>query len=145
MKIFFLSGLLFSLFCTSSSPFLNTNIKSVHWHLVKPLPVLNPAFKGLYQGYFGQSPIEINLEAVDDNGIASGYSLHKGLKRPLKGTWEAISNSSKAKFMLHEPGDNKFDGHFEIQIDSVTYEGEGVWYPKAGSGLGEVIVTIKKQ
>jgi hypothetical protein len=102
-------------------------------------------FQGLYNGYFGQSAIEIFLDKVEENGTASGYSLHKGLKRPLNGTWEKVSDSTKVRFLLHEPGDNKFDGHFDLLIDSVTFEGEGLWYPKPNSGLGEVFVTLKKQ
>jgi hypothetical protein len=103
------------------------------------------AFKGMYLGYFGNSPIEIALEMVGENGAVTGYSLHKGLKRPLNGTWAILDGTSKVKFILNEPGDNKFDGHFDLMIDAETFEGGGTWVPKQGSGLGEVAVVLKKK
>lgn len=122
----------------NASYFSNENVKGPQYH--------GPAdFQGMYNGYFGQSPIEIFLDKVEENGTVSGYSLHKGLKRPLNGTWEKASDSTKVRFLLNEPGDNKFDGHFDLLIDSVTFEGEGLWHPKPNSGLGEVFVTLKKQ
>jgi hypothetical protein len=103
------------------------------------------SFTGTYTGYFGNSPIEITLESVLENGSVSGFSLHKGIKRPLDGTWEKVEGPKNIRFILNEPGDHKYDGHFVLIFDADTFEGKGAWYPKPGGEMGEVPVNLKKK
>ncbi|HSC54658.1 MAG TPA: hypothetical protein VLC98_13595 [Phnomibacter sp.] len=95
------------------------------------------SFVGTYTGMFSGSPIEIRLEKVAD-GKASGYNVHKKLKRPISGYYMPVPNASFYKFVLQEPGDNEYDGSFELLIDSVQLNGEGTWVPKTGSKLKPV-------
>src|SRR5829696_6629260 len=79
------------------------------------LPVAPEKVKGTYIGDFKGSPIAITLNYVSDNH-ASGYNIHKGLTRNVSGTVEASENG--LHLVLEEPGNNQYDGKFDLVIDT---------------------------
>lgn len=96
--------------------------------------------KGTYVGDFKGSPIAITLNYVGNNH-ASGYNVHKGLKRNISGTIEATNNG--LHLLLEEPGNNQYDGKFDITIDTTKWTGKGTWNPfKEGK---EASFTLRKQ
>jgi len=101
-------------------------------------------FVGTYSGMFSGSSIVIYLETVQD-GKAIGYNIHRNLKRTLNGTYEAVSGASYYKFVLNEPGDNEFDGSFEMLIDTVQFSGNGIWKPKPQSKLSPISFSFAKE
>jgi len=108
--------------------------------------VLNTTFdiqklKGIYHGSFDGTPISISINYA--NGInISGYNIHKGLKRNMRGNLEPFG--SQFKLVLDEPGTNKYDGHFELFIDTATFEGKGSWQPKNDQSLKKKDFTFVK-
>ena len=103
------------------------------------LPVNPEKVRGVYSGNFKGSPISLVLNFVS-NRHASGYNVHKGLTRNLSGTIE-FSNG-KLHLLLAEPGNNIYDGEFDLEIDTARWTGNGVWKPlKKGE---ETSFTFKK-
>ena len=99
--------------------------------------ILNSTFnveqlKGIYTGTFDGTPISISINYVRGKNV-SGYNVHKGLKRNMRGSLEPFG--SQIKLVLDEPGNNKFDGHFELFIDTSSFAGKGTWKPKNDSTL----------
>ncbi len=88
--------------------------------------------KGLYSGTFDGSPISISINYVSGKNV-SGYNVHKGLKRNMRGTMQPFG--TQIKLLLDEPGNNRFDGHFEMFIDTASFSGKGTWKPKNDSSL----------
>jgi hypothetical protein len=104
------------------------------------LPVSPEKVKGTYIGDFKGSPIAITLNYVSDNH-ASGYNVHKGLTRNISGTIEATSQG--LRLQLAEPGNNQYDGKFDLLIDTMNWSGKGTWTPfKKGD---EAKFSFKKQ
>lgn len=89
--------------------------------------------KGLYAGTFDGTPISISINYISGKRV-SGYNVHKGLKRNMRGTIEPFG--SQMKMVLDEPGDNKYDGHFELFIDTASFSGKGKWTTKNEPTLG---------
>lgn len=98
--------------------------------------------KGLYSGSFDGTPISISINYVSGKNV-SGYNVHKGLKRNIRGTLEPMG--SQFKLMLDEPGSNKYDGHFELFIDTASYKGQGTWVPKNDSTLKKKTFAFTRQ
>jgi hypothetical protein len=90
------------------------------------LPVSPEKIKGTYIGDFKGSPIAITLNYVSDNH-ASGYNVHKGLTRNISGTIEATEKG--LRLQLTEPGNNQYDGKFDLVIDTSNWSGKGAWTP----------------
>jgi len=104
------------------------------------LPVSPERIKGTYIGDFKGSPIAITLNYVSDNH-ASGYNVHKGLTRNVSGTIEATANG--LHLILEEPGNNQYDGKFDVMIDTMKWTGKGTWKPfKKGE---DASFNLKKQ
>lgn len=104
------------------------------------LPVSPEKVKGTYMGDFKGSPIAITLNYVSDNH-ASGYNVHKGLTRNVSGTIEATDKG--IRLQLSEPGNNQYDGKFDLLIDTTNWTGNGTWSPfKKGD---EAKFRFKKQ
>lgn len=81
---------------------------------------------GSYEGMFGGSMIRINLNFASNKHI-TGYNIHKGLVRNLNGQ---ISEDSNFIYLeLAEPGDNKFDGIFNISVNREDLSMKGEWTP----------------
>jgi hypothetical protein len=98
--------------------------------------------QGLYTGQFDGSPISISINYVSGKNV-SGYDVHKGLKRNLRGKLEPMG--SRFKLMLDEPGDNRYDGHFELFIDTASYTGQGTWAPRNDSTLEKKTFALTRQ
>jgi hypothetical protein len=90
------------------------------------LPIAPEKVKGTYIGEFKGSPIAITLNYVSDNHV-SGYNVHKGLTRNISGTIEAAKKGLRLE--LAEPGNNQYDGKFELFIDTTKWSGNGNWTP----------------
>ena len=109
--------------------------------------VLNTSYdvmqlKGLYSGLFDGTPISISINYVSGKNV-SGYNVHKGLKRNVRGTLEPMG--SLFKLMLDEPGSNQYDGHFELFVDTASYKGQGTWTPKNDPYLKKKNFTFARQ
>jgi hypothetical protein len=81
---------------------------------------------GRYSGHFSKGLITLVINYISGN-TASGYEVHKGLRRNLNGQVEQKGGS--LVFVLKEPGGNPFDGTFFITLDSVTKKITGTWVP----------------
>ncbi|HVF81355.1 MAG TPA: hypothetical protein VM884_05455 [Flavisolibacter sp.] len=104
------------------------------------LPIVPDKVKGTYTGDFKGSPISITLNYVSHNH-ASGYNVHKGLTRNISGTIEAAADGLHLR--LSEPGNNEYDGQFDLVIDTAKWTGKGEWKPlKKGE---DASFTFKKQ
>lgn len=104
------------------------------------LPVVPEKIIGTYIGDFKGSPISITLNYVF-GGHASGYNIHKGLKRNITGTIDFENN--QLHLQLSEPGNNPYDGKFDLTIDTATWKGKGDWKPlKKGD---EVTFNFQRQ
>lgn len=122
----------------------NSNTKEtpavVRGKTLVPLPVSPDKIRGTYTGDFKGTPVSITLNYVTDVR-ASGYNVHKGLTRNLSGTVEATPAGLHLR--LSEPGNNPFDGTFDLVIDTATWTGKGTWTPLK---KGEVTTfAVKKQ
>ena len=90
------------------------------------LPISTDKITGTYLGEFKGSPIAITLNYVT-NSHASGYNVHKGLIRNVSGTIEATAKG--LRLQLAEPGNNQYDGKFDLLIDTTSWSGQGTWTP----------------
>ena len=95
--------------------------------------------QGMYTGHYSKGFITLVINYISGN-IASGYDIHKGLRRNLNGQVE--QQGSTLTFVLKEPGGNPYDGTFYISLDSATEKMTGKWVPadstKAHTGLLEL-------
>jgi hypothetical protein len=99
-------------------------------------------FIGIYTGDFEGSPISIVLNYIS-GGNASGYNIHKGLKRNIRG--KIAPAGSMLKFVLDEPGNNKYDGRFDFYIDTATLSGRGKWTAMVDTTIKAKNFTIAKK
>jgi hypothetical protein len=99
-------------------------------------------FLGIYTGDFDGSPISIVLNYIS-GGHASGYNIHKGLKRNIRGN--IAPAGSMLKFILDEPGNNKYDGRFDFYIDTATLSGRGKWTAMVDTTIKAKNFTISKK
>jgi hypothetical protein len=60
-------------------------------------------------------------------GNIKGYSVCAGNQRPFSGGYE--EENGKIKAVLQEPGDNKYDGVFELEISKENRTLAGKWTP----------------
>ena len=109
----------------------------------KTLTVLTvPAEKiiGTYLGDFKGSPIAITINYVGNSHV-SGYNVHKGLTRNISGTIEPANGG--LHLLLEEPGNNEYDGKFDLLVDTARWTAKGSWKPfKKGE---EAVFNLKKQ
>ena len=90
------------------------------------LPVKPAKVEGTYIGDFKGSPIAITLNYVTDRHV-TGYNVHKGLTRNISGTIEAKEDG--LHLQLSEPGNNQYDGVFNLVINTKNWTGTGTWKP----------------
>jgi hypothetical protein len=62
--------------------------------------------------YVYRTKVNIRVISINKNGTVIGQSIVAGNKRPLKGSFDEGTD----KFILKEPGNNKYDGVFEFVI-----------------------------
>ncbi len=70
--------------------------------------------------------ITLFISQLEDGNI-SGYSVCAGNERPFTGGYE--EEDGKIKATLQEPGDNKYDGVFELVISKNDHTLSGKWTP----------------
>lgn len=83
-------------------------------------------FEGEYIGNFGDAHIVVVLSYVQGKNV-SGYNIHKGLKRNIKGN--LTTTNDVYRFKLEEPGDNPYDGKFDFTLEPEKFTGKGTWTP----------------
>jgi len=93
-----------------------TNIEPFDWDTLK----------GSYIGDFAGSDIRINITYVSNKNVV-GYNIHKGLFRNISGKVRETADSILLN--MDEPGDNKFDGSFQIVVLKSDLSMNGTWVP----------------
>lgn len=81
---------------------------------------------GIYEGSFDGNPIQINVNMATAHH-AVGYNIYKGLIRNVSG--KIVDSVNHVIMRLEEPGDNQFDGVFELVIDKDNFNVDGKWTP----------------
>lgn len=89
-------------------------------------------FEGEYIGNFGGGHIVLVISYVQGKNV-SGYNIHKGLKRNIKGTLSATGGTYR--FQLAEPGDHAYDGTFDFTLNPGDFTGHATWTPNDKSKL----------
>jgi len=81
---------------------------------------------GTYSGHYSKGLLTMAINYISGN-IASGYDIHKGLRRNLNGSVE--SKDGRLEFVLKEPGGNPYDGTFYLSLDTAADKISGKWVP----------------
>ena len=123
-SLLFVAFLLFLLTSCKESP--KEEVAIVKAKTLVALPLNPEKVKGIYTGDFKGTPISLVLNYVS-NQHASGYDVHKGLTRNLTGSIEFANG--KLHLLLSEPGNNLYDGEFDLEIDTAKWKGKGIWKP----------------
>jgi hypothetical protein len=105
-------------------------------------PDSSARYLGTYSGSFGNDGIITLVLNYVSGRTASGYNVHKGLRRNVNGevTWEG----GKLHFVLKEPGDNRFDGVFNFSMDTTNRKIEGEWVHSGGVTLTRVKLKLMR-
>jgi hypothetical protein len=111
-----------------------------------PSIIENRIIIGTYLGMIGKKDFKLFIEKVEGDNI-EGYNVTGTNKRPVKGLilkkWNDGDHTTVFKLILTEPGDDKWDGEFNIDL-SVTDQGrsgKGNW--KSFNGKLEHNITFK--
>lgn len=96
--------------------------------------------KGLYIGDFAGSDIRINITYVSNKNVV-GYNIHKGLMRNISG--KIIETQDSIILKMDEPGDNEFDGTFQILVNRKNLKINASWVPFSKK-LTPKAFTLKK-
>ena len=86
--------------------------------------------------------INVTIEYAE-KGQLSGRSVCAGNHRPLDGTFEYLGNNVYA-IVLNEPGDDRYDGQFEAEIDLNKNRMNGLWTPYKSSATSPATYNNKK-
>jgi hypothetical protein len=81
---------------------------------------------GTWSGHYSKGLLTLAINYISGN-IASGYDIHKGLRRNLNGSVE--QKGGLLEFVLREPGGNPYDGTFYLSLDTATGKISGKWIP----------------
>jgi len=82
--------------------------------------------RGTYAGQYKKGLLTLVINYLSGN-TASGYDIHKGLRRNLNGTVE--QNGGLLTFVMKEPGGNPYDGTFFFSLDTAASIISGNWVP----------------
>jgi hypothetical protein len=85
---------------------------------------------GTYSGHYSKGLLTLAINYISGN-IASGYDIHKGLRRNLNGSVE--QKGGRLEFVLREPGGNPYDGTFFLSLDTAADKISGKWIPADSS------------
>ncbi len=108
---------------------------------VFPVAYAYEQLEGVYSGDFGGSVIHMTVRKVTGRN-AVGYTVHKGLKRNFSGMMEPAVNGFH--FVLKEPGNNPYDGIFDIVIDTIDFGVNGNWTPKNATKAGKQVFRLER-
>jgi hypothetical protein len=89
-------------------------------------PLAGSITVGTWSGHYSKGLLTLAINYISGN-IASGYDIHKGLRRNLNGSVE--QKDGRLEFVLKEPGGNPYDGTFYLSLDTVTDKISGKWIP----------------
>src|SRR5882762_1474667 len=81
---------------------------------------------GTYSGLYSKGLITLAINYISGS-TASGYNLHKGLRRNINGPVEL--KGGQLNFVLKEPGGNPYDGTFYLSLDTASLKITGKWIP----------------
>ncbi len=143
-QLIILAGCIFMLACNNNKNKVNPVVEDKPAAAVAT-PTPNPSaphpLAGNWVGMLGDNKLNVQLLHIDGANI-EGRSVAAGNFRTLKGT---ISESSDA-YTLHmqEPGDDKYDGEFDITIKKNGMICEGKWAP-FDKHLKTKIFTLSKK
>jgi hypothetical protein len=93
-------------------------------------PLTGSITVGTYSGHYSKGLLTLAINYISGN-IASGYDIHKGLRRNLNGSVE--QKGGVLEFVLKEPGGNPYDGTFYLSLDTATDKISGKWIPSDAS------------
>lgn len=96
---------------------------------------------GIEKDEFVPNKINIIISNAKD-GKVTGHTVCAGNFRPFTGTYEEI-NEDEVKLKFEEPGDDKYDGAFEVTLSNAKNEMSGSWKPFKSS-TSDKIFTLKK-
>jgi hypothetical protein len=91
-----------------------------------PQELISSITIGTYSGHYSKGLLTLAINYISGN-IASGYDIHKGLRRNLNGTVEI--KDGRLEFVLKEPGGNPYDGTFYLSLDTAADKFSGKWVP----------------
>jgi hypothetical protein len=98
--------------------------------------------KGDYKGAFGNDELLISITTIDKNDMVIGYNIVKGNKRAITGKAVSLPNGTTI-FNLKEPGDDKWDGVFDCNLDASRVALSGTW--RANNGKASKNFNLNKQ
>lgn len=84
---------------------------------------------GVYVGDFGGNDIRIVLTHIGKSHVV-GYNVFKGLRRNISGTYKNLGDT--IQLIVSEPGDNQYDGIFQLEIYPEDFKGKGIWAANSG-------------
>jgi hypothetical protein len=84
---------------------------------------------GIYIGDFGGDDIRIALTHIGKSHVV-GYNIFKGLRRNISGKYSVKGDTLIMD--LSEPGDNEYDGVFNLEIYRSNFKGKGKWTSNSG-------------
>ncbi len=85
--------------------------------------------------------INIRIISINKENDVIGQSVVAGNKRPLKGSFDEVTD----KFVLKEPGNNKYDGVFEFVVKGDTLIGTWIANDKSLNITKRTFVLVQKQ
>jgi len=85
----------------------------------------NDPIYGYWVGVFGKNKINIAIALINGDSIY-GHSVCAGNFRPIKGTMNSVGEGLYS-ITMKEPGDDKYDGEFNFEIDITKKELKGSW------------------
>ena len=100
--------------------------------------------QGKWYGNIGKKNFILNLENVS-NSLITGYNIAGNNKRPVTGSFTFDKEHSKYTLNLKEPGNDKWDGVFELEFSGFSDEwfGEGKWKSFNGQVINNVSLSRK--
>jgi len=98
---------------------------------------------GYWVGDFGGNKINLSIYRIDGNQ-AYGYSVCAGNFRPIKGL-VAAAGEDVMHFELAEPGDDKYDGAFSLDVELGQQQMTGSWKPFIEEGNSPKTFTLTKR
>ncbi len=107
-----------------------------------PIAYSYDSLQGIYSGDFGGSVIHLSLRLATGRN-AVGYTIHKGLKRNFSGQMEVADRGFH--LLLKEPGNNPYDGVFDVKLDTTLHTITGNWTPKNNAKLKTITFVLKKE
>jgi hypothetical protein len=99
---------------------------------------------GKWYGTIGKKNFSLSLETIG-GGQISGYNIAGKNQRPISGSYSFYNDGRICSMELKEPGDDKWDGTFKIEMEvySDDWAGTGTW--KAYSGQLSNPVSISRR